>query len=141
MFKLRYLVFFLTLFLAGTLSAQERNSSSVREIKPGLVFSEMTYDFGTIKSDTIVSHIYKFENVSLDTIKINKVGTSWGCTGTLLSSEAIAPGEAGEIKVSFRSRGRKGKQNKRITVSTNDTNHPVYRLYFKGEILREEKSE
>ena len=141
MFKLRYLLLFLSLFLAGTLSAQEENSSSIREIKPGLVFNEMEYNFGIIKSDTIISHIYQFENVSLDTIKINKVGTSWGCTGTLLSSEAIAPGEAGEIKVSFRSRGRQGKQNKRITVYTNDMNHAVYRLYFKGEILREEMSE
>jgi hypothetical protein len=76
MFKLRYLLLFLSLFLAGTLSAQEENSSSIREIKPGLVFNEMEYNFGIIKSDTIISHIYQFENVSPDTIKINKVGTS-----------------------------------------------------------------
>lgn len=141
MFKFSHLVFFLTLFLAGTLSAQEENSNSVKEIKPGLVFSEMAYDFGTIKSDTIISHIYKFENVSPDTIKINKVGTSWGCFGTLLSSEAIAPGEAGEIKVFFRTRGRQGKQKKRIMVYTNDMNHAVYRLYLHGEINREKTSE
>lgn len=140
MTRLNYILYFLILCWAINGFSQIEDIKII-EIKSGLEFSEMEYNFGTIKSDSVVTHIYSFKNVSLDTIKINKVGTSWGCTGTLLSSEAIAPGETGEIKVSFRTKGRQGKQKKRITVYTNDTNHAVYRLYLQGEINTEKTSE
>jgi hypothetical protein len=74
--QIKYLLFFLILCWTAFGYAQQVDSSSAPDIKPGLIFSEMEYDFGTIKSDSIVSHVYTFKNTTLDTIKINKVGTS-----------------------------------------------------------------
>lgn len=139
MVRFKYILFLLIVSMAGSGFAQE--GMRVVGTRPALEFSETEYDFGTLTTDSVITHVFAFKNVSFDTIKIEKVGTSWGCTGSLLSSEEIAPGEAGELKITFRSHGRHGKQSKRITVYTDDTVQAVYRLYLRGEILREEQSE
>ncbi len=75
MTRLNYILYFLILCWAINGFSQIEDIKII-EIKSGLEFSEMEYNFGTIKSDSVVTHIYSFKNVSLDTIKINKVGTS-----------------------------------------------------------------
>lgn len=76
MLKFRY-VFTIFIFFGMAIGlSQEVQSDSIEEVKSSLVFSELEYDFGKIKSDTIITHIYTFKNVSSDTININKVGTS-----------------------------------------------------------------
>ena len=72
---LKHLLFSLILCWAVAGFSQEQGIKVLWD-RPGLVFSEMEYDFGIVKSDTVVTHVYTFKNVSSDTIKINKVGTS-----------------------------------------------------------------
>jgi hypothetical protein len=47
----------------------------------------------------------------------------------------IPPGGEGEIKVVLKTKGRAGKTKKRITVISNDPEHPSLFLNFEGEIL------
>jgi hypothetical protein len=76
MLRLKYFIFILVLYTATVVSAQIQDSTVSENEKPALEFDHMEYNFGTVTTDTVVSHIYNFKNVSLDTIKINKVGTS-----------------------------------------------------------------
>jgi len=41
-----------------------------------LIFEEQSFDFGKLESDTSVSHLFKFKNISVDTINIHNVGSS-----------------------------------------------------------------
>jgi hypothetical protein len=41
-----------------------------------LIFEEQSFDFGKLDSDTLVTHLFKFKNISADTININNVGSS-----------------------------------------------------------------
>ena len=138
---LKYFLFVLIFTFASIVYAQTQDSSASDLVKPALEFDHTEYDFGSVNSDTAVTHVYTFRNVSSDTIKINKVGTSWGCTGSLLSSEEIAPGDSGEIKVTFNAKHRQGEQHKRISVYTDDKIQAVYRLILKGEVKKEETPE
>ncbi len=40
---------------------------------PVLIFSETSYNFGTIREDTVVTHIFKFSNMGIDTLFIKRV--------------------------------------------------------------------
>jgi len=80
---------------------------------------DKTYDFGTIKQGEKASTVYRVKNIGKNPLIISKAKGSCGCTVPKWPKEAIAPGEIAEIKVVFNSTRKKGKQNKRITLTAN----------------------
>lgn len=97
-------------------------------------FEETTYDFGTKPNDKgKIDHIFKFKNTGKEPCIISNVKASCGCTTPEWPKTPIAPGAVGEIKASFDPNGKKGPQNKTITVSAN-TNPPNTSLVVKGNL-------
>ena len=86
---------------------------------PKIEFQEKVYNFGTIKQNDVVEHEFKFKNTGKKDLIIRKIKASCGCTATSTSSDIVKPGEDATIKAVFNSRGKRGKQNKTITVITN----------------------
>ena len=84
-----------------------------------LSFSESSFDFGTIDEGEKVSHVYKFENTGNEPLVISNAKGSCGCTVPKWPKNPIAPGESGEILVTFNSKGKTGKQTKRVTITAN----------------------
>jgi len=102
---------------------------------PKLVFSEETWDFGEVKEGEIVTHIFKFQNKGEGELIIKKIETSCGCTAVLLSRDRLKPGEKGEIKVTFNSRGFEGKVTKYIFVRSNDPKNSYKQLKIIANVL------
>lgn len=84
-----------------------------------ITFEENNFDFGTLEEGEKVEHIFKFENTSDNPLTISNARGSCGCTVPEWPREPIAPGESGEIKVKFDSKGKKGKQSKTVTITAN----------------------
>ena len=84
-----------------------------------LVFAENEFDFGTLEEGEKTEHVFKFENTSTNPLTISNARGSCGCTVPEWPKEPIAPGESGEIRVKFDSKGKKGKQNKTVTITAN----------------------
>ncbi len=82
-------------------------------------FGESSFDFGQIDEGEKVSHVYKFENTGTEPLVISNAKGSCGCTVPKWPKNPIAPGEAGEILVTFNSKGKTGKQTKRVTITAN----------------------
>jgi Protein of unknown function (DUF1573) len=80
---------------------------------------EPTIDFGTIPQGESAKATYKVKNVGDKPLIITKAKGSCGCTVPEWPKDAIAPGGIAEIRVVFNSKGKKGKQNKRITITAN----------------------
>ena len=76
MFQFKHILIALVFCWAAIGLSQETKSDSVKQVNFRLVWSEWEYDFGIAKSDTVLSHIFTFNNASSDTIKINKVTSS-----------------------------------------------------------------
>lgn len=91
----------------------------VAEGTPAFSFNEEFHDFGNIEEGLTVEHIFKFTNSGDAPLIISNAQGSCGCTVPQYPRNPIAPGETGEIKVSFNSAGRAGKQDKRVTLSAN----------------------
>jgi hypothetical protein len=62
------LVLLVTLF-QGTLFAQKTSPTADATI----VFEEEKYDFGEVGKDTLLTHVFKFENTGTDTLFIKGV--------------------------------------------------------------------
>ncbi|MCF8373286.1 MAG: DUF1573 domain-containing protein [Bacteroidales bacterium] len=101
---------------------------------PKIEFESKTFDFGTIKQGETSAHLYKFKNTGKSDLVIRKTKASCGCTVVDPEDKIIAPGASSQFNVKFNSRGKKGKQNKTITVITNDPNNPSIILKITGDV-------
>ncbi|BDS10465.1 DUF1573 domain-containing protein [Aureispira anguillae] len=82
-------------------------------------FEEEVFDFGDIVEGESVEHLFKFKNTGKNPLVISHAQGSCGCTVPEWPKDPIAPGEGGEIKVKFNSKGKHGEQNKTVTISAN----------------------
>jgi hypothetical protein len=87
--------------------------------EPIMSFEETVWDFGTITDGERVSHTFKFKNTGKADLIISNATASCGCTIPVWPKEPIKPGQEGEIKVEFNSKGKIGNVTKDINVIAN----------------------
>lgn len=87
---------------------------------PSIEFESTTFNFGTLKQGETADYEFKFKNTGKNDLIIRKTKASCGCTAVAPITEPIKGGASSSIKVTFNSTGKRGKQNKTITVVTND---------------------
>jgi len=98
-----------------------------------LKFDKNEFDYGVIDQGEKVTHIYKFTNTGSEPLIISNAKGSCGCTVPQWPKDPIMPGTDGEIKVQFDSKGKRGKQSKRVTITANTDPAQTF-LTIKGEI-------
>lgn len=97
-------------------------------------FVESTFDFGTIKEvDGNVSHQYTFFNMGKDSVRLDAVQASCGCTTSGYTQDWVAPGKSGWILATFDPRGRPGPFLKSVSV-TPSSGEPIV-LTFSGVVI------
>jgi hypothetical protein len=101
---------------------------------PKIKFKETAWDFGKIKQGEVASHEFVFTNEGDDTLMIEKVSTTCGCTAALVSDRSIPPGKSGKIEVKFDSRGYGGQVTKIVYVQSNDPKEAQRALEIKAQV-------
>ncbi len=91
------------------------------------------WNFGEIKEGDSPKFTFKFKNTGNEPMIISNAKGSCGCTVPQWPKEPIAPGAEGEISVQFNSKGKKGSQNKTVTLTANTT-PPTTKLRVTGQI-------
>ena len=92
---------------------------------PIVNFSEKSFDFGEIKQGDKVEHTFTIKNTGKRDLIIRNIKAACGCTAVTPEKRIINPNESVPLKVVFNSRGKRGRQNKAITVITNDPKNPT----------------
>jgi hypothetical protein len=118
-------VIFVILLLSGSLSFAA----------PVLQTNESKYDFGEVFQGEKVRHVFEFVNDGDETLKIERVRSSCGCTAVLVSEKSIPPGGKGELQANFDSTRFRGSVSKTIYLYSNDPVRPVMQFYIKGKVL------
>jgi len=95
----------------------EKNAEEV--VVPIIELDTDIYDFGEITQGESVSTEFILKNIGEAALLIRSAKGSCGCTVPEWPREAVAVGESAAIKVTFNSAGKKGKQNKTVTLVTN----------------------
>ncbi len=98
-----------------------------------VTFDELEFDYGIVDAGEKVQHTYKFKNTGSEPLIISNAKGSCGCTVPSWPKEPIPVGGTGEIDVVFDSKGKKGKQSKRVTITANTDPVQTF-LTIKGEV-------
>ncbi len=101
---------------------------------PKLTFEKNVHDFGTIKQDDVVETEFIFTNEGKQDLNIRKTKANCGCTASKPLKTTLKPGETSSIKVTFNSKGRRGVQQKSVTIFSNDPSKPTQRITIKAKI-------
>ncbi len=101
---------------------------------PVISIAEKTWNFGEIKQGDKVNHEFKVQNNGKSQLIIRKVKASCGCTAIKPAKTILAPGEETTIIAEFNSAGKSGRQNKSVTVVTNDPKSTTTLLRITGNV-------
>lgn len=101
---------------------------------PKLTIKETAHDFGRISKDQKVNASFTLTNEGASVLKIRKAATNCDCTIANLDKEEIKPGKSIEMDVTFDSTGRRGNQQKSVTIYSNDPRNSVQRVTLKAYI-------
>ena len=128
----KYIVTALFVFVAYGTMAQNIDGAA-------LSFSPAVVDYGTIAEDGgVVTKSVDVTNVSEIPIYINSVVASCGCTNVEYPREAIMPGAAATIGVTFDPRDRPGRFEREVMVTTSCGGS--YIINLKGHVTPRERT-
>lgn len=96
---------------------QEAISDSV--LKAQISFKFESFDLGTVSDDTVIQRVFTFKNIGNDTLTILSAKADCSCTVPDFSAGKFAPGDSGDIKVSFYGKDNSGRFIQYITVLHN----------------------
>jgi len=120
--------------IAFTVNAQEKVQAVNNVDGPVIAFSEKAKDFGDITQGEKVEHTFQLENKGTAPLVISNVAATCGCTVPAWPKEPIAPGKTAEIKVTFNSAGKMGKQNSVVRIYSNAT-EPIEKISMISNVL------
>jgi hypothetical protein len=111
---MKKILFILFTFVFSSLAfAQTTDKSAV------FSFEGKSFDFGDVKEGQKVSHTFTYKNTGNDTLRIDNIVSSCGCTVVNSYQKTVAPGKSSSITIDFNSAGKMGVVNKTITILSN----------------------
>lgn len=131
--KLGVLLTVFALVFAFNANAQEQSQSGAE-----ITFKEKSIDFGDITQGDKVEHTFELTNTGSAPLIISNVAATCGCTVPSWPKEPIAPGKTSEIKVSFNSAGKMGKQNSVVRIYSN-ASEPIEKVSLISNVLPKTK--
>jgi hypothetical protein len=106
------------------------------EAQPRAHVAKRLQDIGTVLEGDKANVSWLLQNQGRADLVITGTRTSCGCAVVQLKDDQkiVPPGDVLELVVQFDSRGRRGVQNKTVTVLTNDPAEPELTLRFKAAV-------
>jgi len=99
-------------------SAENMNASKLASLGH-LQFEDTLHDFGNMKEGEMAEYEFNYSNTGKKAIIINEAKGSCGCTVPEYNSSPLQPGEKSKMKVTFNSQGKRGFNEKTVTITTN----------------------
>ena len=105
--------------LSGDLVTNPKSAEKSSDVKPMIQFEKTEFDFGKILQGEVVSYTFHFVNSGNAPLIITSVEKSCGCTTGDFPRQPVEPGQGGDIKVTYDSKGHFGFQSKTVVVNAN----------------------
>jgi len=121
-------------FTALTFAAKAQGTqTATKPVGEILVLKETSFDFGKIPQGKPVTHEFELVNASTDTLKLENVQASCGCTTPIWKKEPVAPGASTKINVGYNALAE-GNFDKLVTIYYNG--NQVKTLSIKGTVYK-----
>lgn len=108
------------------------------EKAPRLTLERKAHDFGNINEGEVVQTEFIFTNTGKSPLSIRETKANCGCTVSRPDKDVLAPGESSKIRVTFNAGGRRGKQNKTVTIFSNDPTAPTQQVSISARVNTDE---
>ncbi len=95
------------------------NGEAITKDGANLKIIERTFDFGIIEQGDIIKHKFKIKNTGKKELIILNITSSCGCTVAEKPKAPIQPNNESFVEVIFDSKGKIGKQSRKISIFTN----------------------
>ncbi len=118
--------------------AKLEQEAAAKKALPVMTFEKTKHNFGEMIEGDVVNTTFTFKNTGKSPLIITNARASCGCTIPDYPRQPIKVGEEGIIKVKFNSRGKHGKQNKRVILTTN-TEKGREMVYILANVSKKEK--
>lgn len=99
-----------------------------------LLAEKAVKEFGLIAPDKLLSHRFLLKSVGTDTLYIDSIQSSCGCTVPTLLERILAPGSEAELEVVFDPSGQRGFVSRRVLLFLRGREEP-YELTLQAEII------
>jgi hypothetical protein len=125
---------FLVIAVAISITFSCSQSQSGKSEKAAIItFKETNHDFGAVEQNSNCTYEFEFKNTGKESLILNNVQSSCGCTIPEWTNESVGKNKIGHIKIKYNS-SIVGSFSKSITVYSNATNSPVS-LKIKGTVV------
>ncbi len=105
---------------------------------PIINFDDESHDYGRVMYGDKVTHEFTLTNTGDQTLTIEKLDSTCGCTKAVKGASEVPPHEKTHILASFDTSGLKaGKKEKKIYVHSTDPKRPMVSLTLTAEVVRE----
>lgn len=105
---------------------------------PRISFDKYRHDYGKVLSGDTVTEEFTFTNTGDETLIIEKLRSSCGCTKAVKGSREVPPNGKSKIVAAFDTTGlRPGRKSKTIFVHTNDPKNRLVKLTLLADVVRE----
>jgi hypothetical protein len=105
---------------------------------PRIVFDKQNHDYGKVRYGDKVVEEFSFTNTGDETLIIEQLRASCGCTKALKGSTEIPPGGKSKITAEFDTTDlRSGLKQKTIYVHSNDPENSIVKLNLTADVIRE----
>jgi len=101
---------------------------------PKLLLDRREHNFGKILPNAVVETSFTLTNTGKSELNIRSTLANCTCTVATLEKETLKPGESTKLKITFDSKGRRGKQYKNVAIFSNDPAAPTQVVNIKVEI-------
>ena len=109
-------------------------SEKDRRKAPKITFAKKKHNFGTIKQGEVVKAEFEFSNAGRGKLEIRATKANCGCTVSKPDQNTLKTGDRSKIVVTFDSANRRGKQQKTITVFSNDPTNSTQQLTITAQV-------
>lgn len=101
---------------------------------PQLYLPETKFDFGPVDEGQELVHYFRVHNQGKSPLKVVKQAVKNGMESDMGCSE-IKPDDFCDFKVAYRTTGRPGRVKKTLLFSTNDPQHPQFKLQIQMTVI------
>ena len=101
---------------------------------PVMVLSDESIDFGSISTGATIQKEVNVRNSGRKELAIRFVQPNCPCVIAALDNDKIKPGGTTTLKITWKGEGRRGTQNKAVTIYSSDPNNPVQRISLSGQV-------
>jgi hypothetical protein len=106
-------------------TADPRNALAQKKNGPYMEVEPERHDYGNVRQEQKLVHDFTVHNTGTETLVIERISTSCGCTAALVSEKEVAPGNSTTLRVTLDTRKYKGLIHRTVSLASNDKRRVV----------------